>query len=158
MTGAPLASALAGRYSETNEPVFITGVQALVRLPLDQLHPPVLRAIGLERKIALGPWFEPGFRGLQAMRRLRRTRWDPFGYAHVRKLERELIVEYRALVDELLARLTAANHLTAVEIARLPDLVRGYEQVKLRNVELYRSRIAALRPQLDPPLAVALSG
>jgi hypothetical protein len=37
-------------------------------------------------------------------------------------------------------------------------LVRGYEQVKLRNVELYRSRIAALRPQLDPPLAVALSG
>jgi indolepyruvate ferredoxin oxidoreductase len=120
-----------------------------------RLHPPMLRAMGLDRKIALGPWFEPGFRGLRAMRRVRGTRWDPFGYARVRKLERELIRDYRALLDELVVKLTAANHATAVEIARLPDLIRGYEEIKLRNVELYRARVAALRPQLNlVPVAV----
>ncbi len=43
-----------------------------------RLHPPVLRALGMKRKIALGPWFVPAFRVLRAMRRLRGT---PMGSA-----------------------------------------------------------------------------
>ena len=67
-----------------------------------KLHPPVLRAVGMQRKITLGRWFRPGYRTLRAMRRLRGTRLDPFGVAEVRRVERELVEEYRALIPTLL--------------------------------------------------------
>ena len=60
------------------------------------LHPPLLRALGLKRKLKLGRWFVPAFRLLYRMRRLRGTRLDPFGPAKVRRVERELITEYEA--------------------------------------------------------------
>jgi indolepyruvate ferredoxin oxidoreductase len=109
-----------------------------------QLHPPVLRALGMRRKISLGPWARPALRALTAMRRLRGTRLDPFGLTEVRRVERALIAEYRDLVTRLLAGLTRENHATAVEIAGLPDMIRGYEEVKLRSVRAYRERVAAL--------------
>ena len=51
-----------------------------------QLHPPALRALGVERKMSLGPWVRPVLRGLVRMRRLRGTVWDPFGRAEVRRV------------------------------------------------------------------------
>ncbi|GAA4867139.1 indolepyruvate ferredoxin oxidoreductase family protein [Saccharopolyspora cebuensis] len=116
-----------------------------------RLHPPVLRALGMDRKIALGPWFRPAFRVLRALRRLRGTAWDPFGRAHVRTVERELITEYRGAVEVALHALTERSLPTAVELAELPDLVRGYERIKLDNVERYRVRLRALLDQLEPP-------
>jgi indolepyruvate ferredoxin oxidoreductase len=119
-----------------------------------QLHPPVLRALGMRRKISLGAWFRVVFHVLVSLRRLRGTPFDPFGRARVRKVERALIDEYLGTVDELLAGLTVANHALAVEIAELPDLVRGYEDVKLASVETYRQRTAEelrrLREQSEP--------
>ncbi|MQA86612.1 MAG: indolepyruvate ferredoxin oxidoreductase family protein [Streptosporangiales bacterium] len=120
-----------------------------------KLHPPILRALGMKKKITLGPWFGPVFRVLRALRRLRGTPLDAFGYARVRRVERELIREYREVVDELVRRLSPDNHALAVEIAELPDLVRGYEQVKLTNVELYRERLRELRGRLGSPLQPA---
>jgi indolepyruvate ferredoxin oxidoreductase len=114
-----------------------------------RLHPPVLRALGMKRKIALGPWFVPAFRVLRAMRRLRGTAVDPFGRTRVRVAERELIEEYLGLVDQLIDRLSPATAPLAVQLAELPDGVRGYEDVKLRNVESYRQSLAGLRAQLD---------
>ena len=35
----------------------------------------------------------------------------------------------------------------AVQIAELPDAVRGYEDIKLRNVERYREQLTQLREQ-----------
>jgi indolepyruvate ferredoxin oxidoreductase len=95
-------------------------------------------------KISLGPWFRPGFRLLAAGRRLRGTPFDPFGRTQVRRTERSLVGEYRAVIGQLLSALTLANHSLAVEIAALPDLVRGYEEVKLGNVAAYRDRSAEL--------------
>ena len=115
-----------------------------------RLHPPVLRILGLRRKITLGPWFRHVFRALAAVRRVRGTAWDPFGYARVRRVERQLVGEYRETVEELIAVLTPENHALAVEIAALPDLVRGYGGIKLRNVELYRTRASELRRRLSP--------
>jgi indolepyruvate ferredoxin oxidoreductase len=112
------------------------------------LHPPLLRAMGLKRKLKLGPWFVPAFRSLYRMRRLRGTKLDPFGHAEVRRVERELIVEYERLVDEALSLLRPETHDTAVELLELPDLVRGYEDIKLRNVTLYRKRAEALLKRL----------
>ncbi|MFE6941996.1 indolepyruvate ferredoxin oxidoreductase family protein [Streptomyces chartreusis] len=113
------------------------------------LQPPVLRALGMRGKIRLGGWFRPGFTALYGMRRLRGTALDPFGRAHVRKVERELLDDYAEQVTHLLAGLTPANHAVAVQIASLPDMVRGFEEVKLRNVEAYRARLRELTEQFD---------
>ena len=109
-----------------------------------RLHPPVLRSLGMRRKISLGPWFRPAFATLVAMRRLRGTALDPFGRTEVRREERALLAEYRDVITRLAEDLTADNHALAVEIAGLPDLVRGYEDVKLGNVRAYRARLAEL--------------
>ena len=113
-----------------------------------RLHPPVLRALGMERKLKLGPWFRPGFRLLRAGKVVRGTRVDPFGYTHVRRVERELIEEYTGTIEDLLPQLSTETYQRAVEIARLPDLVRGYENIKLANVALYRARVQELRREL----------
>jgi len=118
-----------------------------------RLHPPVLRALGMKQKIALGPWFVPAFRVLRAMRGVRGTRLDPFGRTRVRVTERELIEEYVGLVDHLIGRLSPATAALAVQLASLPDVVRGYEEVKLRNVESYHQSMAELRAQLGVPAA-----
>jgi indolepyruvate ferredoxin oxidoreductase len=112
------------------------------------LHPPLLRALGLKRKLKLGRWFVPAFRMLYRMRRLRGTRLDPFGHAKVRRAERELVPEYEALIAEALALLTPETHSGVVELLELPDLVRGYEEIKLRNVTLYRKRAEAALKRL----------
>ncbi len=112
------------------------------------LHPPLLRALGLKRKLKLGRWFVPAFRMLYRMRRLRGRWLDPFGRAEVRRVERALITEYEALVDEALALLTPDTHATALQLLELPDVIRGYEEIKLRNVVLYRKRADATMKRL----------
>jgi indolepyruvate ferredoxin oxidoreductase len=109
-----------------------------------RLHPPVLRALGMNRKVALGPWFRSVFRLLALMRRLRGTRLDVFGYTTVRRVERALVDEYVANVETLTDALAEHNVELVVKIAALPDMVRGYEHVKLRNVDAYHARLAEL--------------
>jgi indolepyruvate ferredoxin oxidoreductase len=87
------------------------------------------------------------------MRHLRGSRLDLFGLAHVRRVERELVQEYRGALTQAMDRLTDANAQTVLDLAELPDLVRGYEQVKLRSVETYRARMAELRADLDRVVA-----
>ena len=133
-------------HLDTVERAKVTGEFGEDAKVLFMLHPPVLRALGLQRKLKLGPWFRPAFRTLHGMRRLRGTPLDPFGPAEVRRVERALIGEYRDLVGRALERLTPATHTTVAQIAALPDVVRGYEDVKLRNVERFRAdaeRLAA---------------
>ena len=112
------------------------------------LHPPLLRALGLERKLKLGPWFRPAFGALRGMRRLRGTPLDPFALPEVRRVERALIGEYRDLVGRSLEKLAPDTHSRVAEIAALPDVVRGYEDIKLRNVERYRSEAEKLEREL----------
>jgi indolepyruvate ferredoxin oxidoreductase len=96
--------------------------------------------MGMNQKVVLGGWFKPAFQALRAMRGLRGTRWDVFGYAHVRRLERQLVDEYRSTIEAILPKLDADHLALVVELAGLPDQIRGYEQVKLRNVERYEAR------------------
>jgi indolepyruvate ferredoxin oxidoreductase len=112
-----------------------------------RLHPPVLRALGLKHKISLGPWFRPAFATLVAMRRLRGTALDPFGQTEVRRTERALITEYREVIDQILAGLTIGNHDLAIQIAALPDQIRGYEDIKLATVRAYHEKLAELRAE-----------
>ncbi len=113
-----------------------------------RLHPPALRALGMKRKIKLGPWSRPVLRLLAALRRLRGTRLDVFGHTAVRRAERQLITEYQQVMDQLITRLRPGNHALAVEIAALPGLVSGYEDIKLAAVARYRERLAELTGRL----------
>ena len=85
-------------------------------------------------------------------RALRGTRLDLFGYAQVRQIERALADHYEAMVTELAANLTATSYDTALAAAAAADQVRGYEGVKLRNVQGYRDTLAAL--DLPPSVAI----
>jgi len=108
------------------------------------LHPPIFRALGLKRKIKLGTWFERCFRTLAAMKTLRGTWIDPFGFAEVRRVERQLPGEYRGLVDKALVGLSPESYERAVKLASLPDVIRGYEDIKLENVQRFRDEVRAL--------------
>jgi indolepyruvate ferredoxin oxidoreductase len=112
------------------------------------LHPPLFRALGLTKKIRLGSWFRPVFGALRAMRGLRGTALDPFGYARVRREERALVDEYRAHVERALEKLGPDSHDAAVALADLPDMIRGYEEIKLGNITQFRRRAAELSGRL----------
>ena len=75
---------------------------------------------------------------------LRGTPFDVFGHTAERRTERALIVEYRALVDELLASLSADRLGDAVALASLPDEIRGYGHVKERHLAKTRAKWAQL--------------
>jgi indolepyruvate ferredoxin oxidoreductase len=109
-----------------------------------KLHPPVLRALGRKTKIGLGPRTHVALRLLAKGRRLRGTRLDPFGRAHVRQVERALLAEYSGIVSRLAADLDIDGYERAMEIASLPELVRGYEDVKLASVAVYQARLDEL--------------
>ena len=107
------------------------------------LHPPVLRALGMRRKVALGRSARPAFRVLRALRFLRGTPFDPFGHTVVRRTERALIGEYLYAVDQAVAHFRPDRADQATALAELPDVVRGYEQIKLDSVAEFRRRLAA---------------
>lgn len=120
------------------------------------LQPPILRSLGLRRKIRLPRHTSGLLHLLYAMRFLRGTVFDVFGYARVRRLERELIVEYREAIDEALVSLSPDNFEDAIGLAQLPDQVRGYESIKLGNVERYRDALQQARQRMHLPIREAV--
>jgi indolepyruvate ferredoxin oxidoreductase len=122
-----------------------------------QLHPPVLRALGRKRKIGFGRSFVPMLRLLRRGRVLRGTPLDLFGLPEVRRVERQLPGEYLALVTLAGERLSPDTIELAVEAASLPELVRGYEQIKLDGVERFRAQAAELSTRLAEPRPVTVS-
>ena len=112
------------------------------------LAPPLLASrdpvTGALRKRAFGPWIAHAFRLLARVRRLRGTVFDIFGRTEERRMERRLIAEYEAVVRELAAVLSPANHALVVEIASLPEQIRGFGHVKKRNIEKAKAREAEL--------------
>jgi len=103
------------------------------------LQPPLLKKLGLHGKISLGPAARPTFRLLHAARHLRGTPFDPFGHTRMRRTERELVGEYLGLVGRALGQLHPATTASVAGVADLPDLIRGYEGVKLAAIERFRS-------------------
>ena len=110
------------------------------------------------RKRTYGPWMLSAFRLLARLRRLRGTLFDIFGQTEERRAERRLIGEYEALLKEILAHLSPANHAIAVELAALPLEIRGFGHVKQANLVRVKAKEAALLSQfvsLSPAHALA---
>ncbi|HIL10442.1 MAG TPA: 2-oxoacid ferredoxin oxidoreductase, partial [Candidatus Latescibacteria bacterium] len=94
-----------------------------------QLHPPTLRGI-LRKKIGFARGLRPSLVLLSRLKSLRATVFDIFARTPARKMERELVDWYCGLLELIIARLTGENYGKALEIAELPDSIRGYEHVK----------------------------
>ncbi|MBC7377292.1 MAG: pyruvate ferredoxin oxidoreductase, partial [Burkholderiaceae bacterium] len=111
------------------------------------LAPPLISkpgADGRAKKIEMGGWMFKGFKVLARLKGLRGSALDVFGMTEERRMERALIGEYEALVDELLSSLAADKLDAALALARLPETIRGYGHVKLANVAKARVQRAAL--------------
>jgi indolepyruvate ferredoxin oxidoreductase len=116
------------------------------------LAPPLLArpdpVTGRVRKMRFGAWMLPVFGVLARLRFLRGSALDIFGYTEERRGERALIGEYEALINEVLAKLTADNKEVALQLAALPEEIRGYGHVRAANLAQARTRWTALLARL----------
>jgi indolepyruvate ferredoxin oxidoreductase len=124
------------------------------------LHPPLLRSIGLKKKLMTGPWFRLALRFLARMKGLRSTPLDLFGYAAIRREERQLIAWYRGLIEEILEHMAPETLTLAIELASIPNQIRGYEQIKLSNIReakgLAETKLSLLKSASPHATPVAL--
>jgi indolepyruvate ferredoxin oxidoreductase len=122
------------------------------------LSPPLIARLdpdsGRPKKYRVGAWIVPLFKLLVWLKRLRGTRFDPFGYTRERRLERQLIADYEAFLAELTASLDAERFDLAVELAELPKSVRGFGPIKEAAAEQYMKardeKLARWRQQSQP--------
>ena len=120
------------------------------------LAPPLLAKRndkGQLQKKQYGPSMLTGFRLLAKLKGLRGTALDVFGRSEERRTERALIGEYRACIEEVLKGLSVESHALAVEIARLPEQIKGYGHVKERNLVAARQQWQDLMQQWRSPRA-----
>jgi indolepyruvate ferredoxin oxidoreductase len=91
------------------------------------------------------------FRVLANLKGLRGTALDIFGKTAERRMERQLIVDYFALIEEIVATLTPANHRIAVALASVPERIRGFGHVKDAHLKTAKAREAELLAQYRAP-------
>ena len=145
------------------DPVFLNKVHAMFEGDFTlnyHLAPPMLarrNEKGELQKRKFGPAMLTGMRLLAKARGLRGTALDLFGRSKERKAERALIGEYRASIEAVLGALAADNHALALEIARIPDKIKGYGHVKERNLVAARAQWQELMRQWRAPAGVASS-
>ncbi len=127
------------------------------------LAPPIMAkpdpVTGEPRKREYGPWMLKAFGVLAKLKGLRGTALDVFGKTAERRRERALIGEYETLIAELLAKLAPHNLALAVDLARIPELIRGYGHVKERHLAAAKQQEATLlerfreaKPTTLPPV------
>jgi indolepyruvate ferredoxin oxidoreductase len=110
------------------------------------------------QKREYGPRMLIAFRLLARLKRLRGTAFDIFGRTEERRAERQAIADYTALLDEIAANLTEANHPTAVELAGVPLEIRGFGHVQAANRQRAAAKTASLLARFrgaESPQAVA---
>jgi len=118
------------------------------------MAPPLIakkNAKGELDKQPFGPAMMTAFKLLARLKGLRGGAFDIFGRSEERRTERALIGEYRASIEEVLKSLSAANHATAVEIARIPEQIKGFGHVKERHLKAARQNWSALMAAYRAP-------
>jgi indolepyruvate ferredoxin oxidoreductase len=100
------------------------------------LAPPILNRRGSDgrlRKSKFGPWMMKAFGVLAAMKGLRGTPFDLFGYSEERRMERRLLSDYESDLDRIAETLSPERIEAAAALASVPSLIRGFGHVKAAN-------------------------
>jgi indolepyruvate ferredoxin oxidoreductase len=105
------------------------------------------------KKLTFGPWMLKALGLVAKLKGLRGTAFDVFGKTEERRMERRLLAEYEAMLDEVERSLSAGTHPIAVELAGLPEQIRGYGHVKETHVERAKAYEADLLAKLRDPAA-----
>jgi indolepyruvate ferredoxin oxidoreductase len=138
-TAPAFRASLKAQFAETPKLIF-------------HMAPPIMAKLdpvtGHARKRAFGPWMMTAFRVLAPMRVLRGTWLDPFAHTEERQAERRLIVEYEQAVHSILRYLSPKTLQPSVELALLPDQIRGFGHVKAANLRKAKLRWAALSREI----------
>jgi indolepyruvate ferredoxin oxidoreductase len=142
-----------GEFLKEVESVFEGDYKLVFHLAPPLLAKPDART-GEPKKMRFGPWMMAGFKLLARLKGLRGTALDVFGYTEERRTERALISEYEQTVERLLDSLSRDNHALAVEIASLPDEIRGYGHIKAKSIAAARAKREALLGKLGGASAV----
>ncbi|MFO0122180.1 MAG: indolepyruvate ferredoxin oxidoreductase family protein [Inhella sp.] len=135
------------------DPSFLAKIAAQFEGDVKLVHhlaPPLLakkNAKGELVKQPMGRWIRPAFHLLAKLKGLRGTALDVFGHTAERKMERALIQQYRATVEAILARLSAERLPQALELARLPEDIRGFGHVKERHAHAVQAKWQQLLAQ-----------
>ena len=107
------------------------------------LSPPIFykkdKVTGNPLKMNFGSWALNLFKFISKFKFLRGTIFDIFGYFEERKIERLLINKYKNLIQEICPKLTTDNYSIAVEIASVPDQIRGFGYIKKKNIEIAKN-------------------
>ena len=111
------------------------------------------KVTGAPVKRTYGAWIRPLLKTLSKLKGFRGGALDPFGHTAERRLERRLIADYERIVAEIERGLRDDNLPLAVELAALPATIRGYGHVKMRNIEIAKSREAVLLEEYRAPRA-----
>ena len=119
------------------------------------LAPPLLAKAdpltGEPVKMRFGSWMMPAFQILAKLKGLRGTAFDLFGHTEERRMERQLVEDYEATVSDLISSLSRENHAIAVEIASLPESIRGYGHIKAKAVHEARGKLDTLLARFRAP-------
>jgi indolepyruvate ferredoxin oxidoreductase len=114
------------------------------------LAPPLMaktNAKGELQKQKYGPLMLTGFHVLKRFKWLRGTALDVFGYTDERRTERALVAQYQSSVDTMLSQLNVSNHALALEMARIPEQIKGFGHVKARHLAAAREKWNRLKAQ-----------
>ena len=123
-----------------------------VTLPWSALTEPRAKSGDEPKKIRFGPWLMPAMKLLARFRFLRGTALNPFGWIAERRQERELIADYERTVAHLLNRLDRGQLDTAVALAGIPEMIRGYGPVKQRSIVQAQAKQKELMAAFDQAL------
>ena len=120
------------------------------------LAPPMMNPpdpiTGEAKKSVFGPWMMTAFSVLSKFKGLRGTAFDVFGYSAERKMERQLIADYEKTLEELLSNVSADNYDVAVDIASIPEFIRGYGNVKHKHFVEAKKRESELLERFRNPV------
>jgi indolepyruvate ferredoxin oxidoreductase len=119
------------------------------------LAPPILSRVdpktGKPRKLSFGPWMMTGFKLLKRMKILRGRAVDVFGQSDERKQERALIAQYEQCLEQVIKHLDVSNYALAIELAKVPEQVRGFGHVKEPAMKTARAELTRLLSQIQNP-------
>jgi len=145
-----------------SDPVFMKNIEAQfdgdyqlhfhLAPPMISRHDPVT---GEAEKREFGPWVMNVFKVLTKLKGLRGGTFDIFGYTAERKMERQLITDYEKTIADLLKGLNTENHGIAVQIASIPEHIRGYGHVKNNQLGTAKAREAELLAAFHNPAPAA---